>query len=123
MKLFETDTPTLLAKHLVSQHVGAVSLTTYCFAIQIGDISITCQDRVFASLDGAVWCWEDAPSNAPWGLLVRQQVASVILTSPGLLRIAFDGGDFLDIETVEGPYESVIVDFPRQGDSVVMEIY
>lgn len=123
MKLFEVDTPALLANHLVAEHVGAVSLTTYCFAIKIGDISITCNDRVFASIDGTGWCWEDAPSNAPWGLLVRQQVASVNLTSPSLLKIGFEGGDFLEIETVEGLHESVIIDFPRQGDSVVMEIY
>jgi hypothetical protein len=123
VKLFEVETPALLAKYLVAEHVAAISLATHCFATRIGDISITCNNRVFASIGGADWCWEDAPSNAPWGLLVRQRVASVALASPCLLRIRFEGGDFLEIETVEGPYESVIFDLPPRGDSIVMDIY
>ena len=123
VKLFEFNTPDLLAKRIVAEQVGAVSLASYCFAIQIGDISITCNDRVFASIGGATFIWEEAPSNAPWGLLVRQRVSSVEFTSPGLLRITLEGDDYLEIESVKGPYESVLIEFPRQGDEIVMNDY
>ena len=123
MKSFELNTPDLLAKRIVAECVGAISLSSYCFATQIGDISITCNDRVLASIGGATWIWEEAPSNAPWGLLVKQRVASVELTSPSLLRITLEGGDYMEIETVEGPYESVLIEFPSQGDTIVMDVY
>jgi hypothetical protein len=123
VKLFASDTPALLAKHLVGEHINSVSLATYGFHLQIGDISISCSERVFASIGNTRWTWEEAPSNGPWGMLVRKSVTAVELLSPALLRISLAGGDCLEIETVEGPYESVLFDFPIQGESKIMEIY
>ena len=123
MNLFEQSTQTLLAKHLVNESIGAVSLAAYGLSMQIGDISITCNERVFARIEGAVHEWTEGPNRAPWGWLVRQKVVGVDLTRPDLLRISLESGDYLEIETVEGPYESVLIDFPRRGETVVMEIY
>lgn len=123
MILFDKNTPTLLAEHLVNEHIGAISLASYGLVLQIGDISITCNERVVASIADVVHEWGEAPSGAPWGLLLRQQVVDVDLPRLDLLRIVLQSGDYLEIETVEGPYESVLIDFPRQGETIVMEIY
>ena len=123
MILFDKSTPTLLAKHLVNEHIGAISLASYGFSLQIGDISITCNEGVIASIEDAVHEWIEAPNGAPWGLLLRQQVVGVDLPRPDLLRISLKSGDYVEIQTVEGPYESVLVDFPRQGETIIMEVY
>lgn len=123
MILFDQSTLPLLAKHLVNEPIASVSLAAYCFAVQIGNVSITCNERAFASIKGSMYEWAEDPSGAPWGLLVRQTVLEVALRSPDLLRISLDTGDYLEIETVEGPYESVLIGFPSDGEAVVMEIY
>ena len=124
MILFNKETPELLAKHLVNESIGTVSLASYGFHVQAGELSITCNERVFASISSAVHVWDgDNPNGAPWGLLVRQIVVGVSLTKPELLRLSLESGDYLEIETVEGPYESVLVDFPRKGEEIVMAIY
>jgi hypothetical protein len=40
-----------------------------------------------------------------------------------LLSIVFESGDSIDIETVESQYESVLINFPPQGESYVMKIF
>ena len=123
MILFNESTPALLAKYLINENVGCVSLASYCFSLQIGDVSLTCNERVVASIEGALHEWGEAPSAAPWGLLLRQEVADITLTRTDLLRITLRSADYIEIETVEGQYESVIIDLPRQGDKIIMEIY
>jgi hypothetical protein len=49
--------------------------------------------------------------------------AKAVLKNPSLLSIVFASGDSVDIETVDGPYESVIFKFPSQGDHLAMEIF
>ena len=58
------------------------------------------------------------------GVYLRQQLSSEILSSPSLLRLTFQSKDYVEIETVEGRYESVIIDFPSKGgDEIIMEIF
>ena len=123
MILFNQNTPALLAKYLINEHVGCVSLASYGFSLQIGDVLITCNERVVASIEGVLHEWGEAPTAAPWGLLLRQQVTDISLVRPDLLRIALRSADYIEIETVEGQYESVIIDLPRRGETIVMEIY
>ncbi len=120
---FNEKTPALLAEYLINEHVGCVSLAAYGFSLQIGGVSLTCNERVFASIEGVLHEWSETSSAAPWGLLLRQKIADISLTRPDLLRITLQSTDYIEIETVEGQYESVIIDLPRRGDTIIMEIY
>lgn len=105
------------------EHVESVLLASYGFNIQFVNINIQCNERVFASIDGNAYTWEDAPNSGPWGALGRQLAKKAEMKSSSILRISFENGDSIDIETVESQYESVIFNFPPQGEAFVMEIF
>ena len=105
------------------EYVESVLLASYGFNIQFVNFNINCEERVFASIGGKAYGWNDAPNSGPWGALGRQRANEAKLTAPNLLRIIFDSGDFLEIETVEGQYESVTFSFPQQGEPFSMEIF
>jgi len=125
MIFFSNDIVELL-NHYFSENeefVESVLLASYGFNIQFVDFNINCEDRVFASIGGKTYEWNDAPNSGPWGALGRQVAKEAKLKSPNLLSIHFESGDSIDIETVEGPYESVVFTFPPKGDSLMMEIF
>lgn len=105
------------------EFVESILLASYGLNIQFVNFDIQCEERVFASIDGKTYEWIDAPNSGPWGALGRQVAKSAKLKSPNLLSIVFDSGDSVDIETVEGQYESVIFTFPPTENSEVMEIF
>ena len=105
------------------EYVESILLASYGFNIQFVNFSVQCEERVFGKIDGGEYEWNDAPNSGPWGALGRQQAISAKLKSPAMLRIIFKSGDSIDIETVEGQYESVIFNFPPKGESIVMEIF
>jgi len=105
------------------EYVESVLLASYGFNIQFVDFSIQCNERVYALIDGKNYEWDDASNSGPWGALGRQLAKRAVLKRPALLSIVFESGDSVDIETVECKYESVIFNFPPQGDSLVMEIF
>jgi len=105
------------------EYVESILLASYGFNIQFVNFNIQCEEGVFARIDGEEYEWNDAPSSGPWGALGRQQAIHAKLKSPSLLSIMFKGGDSIDIETVEGQYESVVFNFPQQGESIVMEVF
>lgn len=105
------------------EYVESVLLASYGLNIQFVSFNVQCNERVFASIDGAEYEWNDAPNSGPWGALGRQHAIKAILKNPSLLSIVFEGGDSIDIETVESQYESVIFNFPPKGESIVMEIF
>ena len=105
------------------EFVESIRLASYGFNIQFVNFDIQCEARVFASIDGKKYEWNDAPNSGPWGLLGRQVAKNAELASPTLLRITFDSGDFIELETEEGQYESVIFNFPPKGETIVMEIF
>ncbi|MFT4790126.1 MAG: hypothetical protein ACI95X_002973 [Paraglaciecola sp.] len=80
-------------------------------------------ERVFATIEGSLYEWDDGPNRAPWGLIVRQEVQDVSLTSPQILRITMYSGDYIELKTVEGGYESVVIRFPSREDTYVIEIF
>ena len=98
-------------------------LASYGFNIQFVDFNIQCNERVFASIDGLAYKWDDAPNSGHWGALGRQLAKKAVLKNSTLLCIVFESGDFIDIETAESQYESVIFNFSPNGDSFVMEIF
>ncbi len=125
MILYDDNIAGLLNEYFLrsEEYVESVLLASYGFRIQFVNIEIHCNERVFASINGARYEWNDAPSPGPWGALGRQLAAKAVLKNPSLLSIVFASGDSLDIETVDGPYESVIFKFPSQGDRLAMEIF
>lgn len=125
MILFNEDIVKLLNGYFAKepQFVESVQLASYGFNIQFVDFNIQCNERIFALIDGKSYVWDDASNSGPWGALGRQLAKKATLKNPALLSIAFESGDSFDIETLESPYESVIFNFPSQGDSLVMEIF
>lgn len=106
-----------------NEFVDSIMLASYGFGIQFCDVHIHCSERVFAQLGGSEYEWSEAPSAAPWGALCRQKVSNVVLSSPTRLRIVFESNDYLEIETVEGQYESVVINLPSMNDQLRMAIY
>jgi len=125
LTLFDDNIAGLLNEYFLrsEEYVESVLLASYGFHIQFVNIEIHCNERVFASINGARYEWNDAPNAGPWGALGRQLAAKAVLKNPSLLSIVFASGDSVDIETVDGPYESVIFKFPSQGDHLAMEIF
>ena len=105
------------------EYVESILLASYGFNIQFVNFNIQCNERVFASIDGAAYEWDDAPNSGPWGALGRQLAKKALLKNQALLSIVFESGDSIDIETEESQYESVLINFPPQGESFVMEIF
>lgn len=106
-----------------NEYVESILLASYGFNIQFVNFSIQCEERVFASINGNIYEWNDAPNSGPWGVLGRQRAINAKLKAVNLLSVSFESGDSVDIETVVGMYESVIFSFLRKGDSHVMEIF
>lgn len=124
MKLFNEEIVELLNEYFKElQFVESIHLASYGFTIQFVDFGIQCCERVFASIDGMSYEWDDALNAGPWGALCRQRAKSAKLMSPSLLSIMFESGDSISIETIESQFESVIFNFPPQGNSLVMEIF
>ncbi len=105
------------------EYVESILLASYGFKVQFVSFDVQCEERVFATISGKRYEWNDAPTSAPWGALGRQLAKEAVLKSPELLSIKFESGDVLDIETAENQYESVIFNFPPKGKSLVMEIF
>ncbi|MBU1311474.1 MAG: hypothetical protein KKE30_18285 [Gammaproteobacteria bacterium] len=125
MILFNEEIITLLNEYFSKepQFVEGIMLASYGLNIQFADFNIQCNERVFASINGKPYVWEDAPNSGPWGALGRQLAKKAMLKTKSLLTITFESGDSIDIETSESPYESVIFNFPPQGNSFVMEVF
>jgi len=125
MIFFDNNIVKLLNDYVAKgdQYVESILLSSYGFGIQFVDFNIHCNETVSASINGASYKWNDAPSSGPWGCLGRQKAIRVSLKSPALLNIAFESGDFVDIQTSESEYESVIFNFPSGSESLKMETY
>jgi len=125
MILFSKEIVELLNEHFSTseEYVESVLLASYGFNIQFVNFNIQCNERVFASIAGELYEWGDAPNSGPWGALTRQLAKKAVLKNQRILSIVFESGDSIDIETVENQYESVIFNFPPQGESFVMEIF
>lgn len=125
MNLFHEEIVKLLNSYFLKneEYVESVLLASYGFNIQFGSFNIQCNERVFASIDGKNYEWNDAPNSGPWGTLGRQLAKHAALKSRNLLSIEFESGDSIDIETLENEYESVIFNFPPQEGALVMEIF
>ncbi len=120
---FNPDIVEILKSTLRDLYVDSVLLSSYGIGFQLCDVNIHCNERVFANISGTLYEWDDAPNNAPWGALGRQQFSDVCLSSPNLLKITFKSGDYIEIETLESKYESVIIKFPSKGEEVIMETF
>ena len=123
MILFNTQIIEILRKELADLYINSVLISSYGIGFQFCDINIHCNEKVFASINGDVYEWDDSPNAGPWGNLVRQQFSKINLTSPKLLKITLKSGDYIEIETVENQYESVIINFPSKDEKIVMEIF
>jgi hypothetical protein len=115
----------LLSPYLVGgeEYVESVLLASYGLTIKFVDFDIHCNERIVAWIGGTRYEWDDAPNSGPWGALVRQRATGVSLKDPFWLTITLQGGDSIEIETVEGQYESVIIRFLPRGESIVMEVF
>ena len=125
MILFNEEIANLLNEYISKneEYVESVLLASYGFNIQFVNFNIQCNERVFATIAGKSYEWNDAPNSAPWGALGRQLAKVAVLKNPTLLSINFVSGDSIEIETLENEYESVIFNFPPQGESLVIEIF
>lgn len=125
MKLFDESIVSTLKEFILNdnQFVDSILLGSYGLAIQFCDVKIHCNERVFAKIGGELYEWEDAPNSSPWGALGRQKVKDIELVSPNILRITFESDDYIEIETVEGQYESVVINFPSNEEQLLMDIY
>jgi hypothetical protein len=125
MILFDNNIVKILNDYIAKsdQYVESILLASYGFGIQFVDFNIHCGENVFASINSASYEWNDAPNSGPWGSLGRQKAILVSLKRPDLLNIAFESGDFIDIQTSERQYESVVFNFPSGSESITMEIY
>lgn len=125
MNQFNDEIITLLTTFFSEgeQFVESITLASYSFAIQFVDFTVRCEERVFATINEKNYVWEYAPSSDPWGALGRQLATSAILETSSLLRINFESGDLIKLETKEHQYESVIFDFGRKDGALIMEIF
>lgn len=125
MILFNEEIAATLNRYFEQEDefVQSIQLATWGLSIQFNNFSVCCNARVFASIKGKEYEWDDAPNSGPWGALCRQIPEKAVLKSPNVLTIVFISGDSIEIETEEGPYESVIFDFPPQGETLIMEIF
>ena len=125
MILFNEKIVELLNQYFAKEdeRVESILLASYGFNIQFVNFRVQCNERVFASISGKEYEWDNAPNSGPWGALGRQLAKNAVLKSPKLLTIEFESGDSIDIETEESQYESVIFDFPLKGEAFVMEIF
>ena len=125
MTLFDEKIVELLNEYFSKneEYVESILLASYGFNIQFVNFNIQCNERVFASIGGKTYIWEDAPNSGPWGALGRQLGKKAQLKNFGILSISFENGDSIDIETVESQYESVIFNFRQQGEALVMEVF
>ena len=125
MILFNEQIVTVLNQYFSNseEYVESVTLASYGFSVQFVNFSVHCNERVFASIEGRRYEWNDAPSSAPWGELCRQLAKAAVLRSEALLGIIFESGDSLDIQTVQGAYESVVFRFAPKDNSLVMEVF
>jgi hypothetical protein len=105
------------------EFVESILLSSYGFAISFVNFKIHCYDKVFATISGTAYEWDDAPNSGPWGSFGRQKAVGASLTSPTLLKIAFGSGDSISIQTSLGQYESVVFNFPSIDDKIVMETF
>ena len=105
------------------QYVESITLASYGFNIQFVDFTVRCEERVFATIDGKDYVWEDAPSSDPWGALGQQLGTSAMLEKSSLLQINFESGDLIKIETKEHQYESVVFDFGEKDGALITEIF
>ncbi|OUR65614.1 hypothetical protein A9Q79_01075 [Methylophaga sp. 42_25_T18] len=125
MILFNENIVALLNEYFSKneEYVESIQLASYGFNIQFVGFNVQCNERVLASIGGEQYEWEDAPNSGPWGALGRQLAKKATLKTSSLLSIVFESGDSIDIETAESQYESVLFNFPPQGESIVMEIF
>ena len=125
MTLFTENIIELLNEYFAknNEYVESVLLASYGFNIQFVNFNIQCNERVIASIDEVTYEWQAAPNSGPWGSLGRQVAIKALLKNPSLLSIVFESGDFIDIETKENQYESVVFSFPPENESLVMEIF
>ncbi|TVV41991.1 hypothetical protein [Thalassolituus sp. C2-1] len=125
MKLFNSEIIDLVNQYFSNneEYVESILVASYGFNIQFLSFTIYCSERVFASIGGKTYEWEDAPTSAPWGLLGRQLAVKASLKGPSIFSITFTSGDSIDIETCENQYESVIFEFPPEDGALIMEIF
>lgn len=125
MILFNENIVALLNEYFLKneEYVESIQLASYGFNIQFVDFNVQCNERVLASIGGEKYEWVGAPNSGPWGALGRQLAKKATLKTSSLLSIVFESGDSIDIETAESQYESVIFNFPPQGESIIMEIF
>ena len=123
MILFNSNIVETLQETLNEQYLDSVLLSSCGIGFKFCDVNIHCHERVIACINGVIYEWNDSPNSAPWGSLVRQQFSFVSLTSPNLLKITLQSGDYIEIKTVENQYESVIFNFPSKGKNIIMETF
>lgn len=121
--LFNSNIIDILQKALNEQCLDSTLLSSYGIGFKFGEVNLHCHERVIARINGEIYEWDDSPNSAPWGSLVRQQFSDVSLTSPNFLKIALQSGDYIENETVENQYESVIIYFPSTGKEIIMETF
>ena len=123
MILFDVKITEILNQYIANTFVDSVLIASYGLNFQFADTNIHCNERVYASIGGQKFEFDDTPNSSPWGNLVRQQVLDIQLTSPSLLKITFQSGDFIEIETVECDFESVVINLPSNENEHKMAIY
>ena len=84
MILFNQEIVELLNKYFSKgeEYVESILLASYGLNIQFVNLKVQCNERVFASIDGKKYEWNDAPNSGPWGALGRQVAKEAKLKNP-----------------------------------------
>ncbi|MEO0853271.1 MAG: hypothetical protein AAFY15_07175 [Cyanobacteria bacterium J06648_11] len=123
MRLFEPILIPTLRDAIVDKHVDSIVLATHGVEIRFDDITVFCSESITAVISQKAYTFDEGPVDGPWGLLLRQTVKDVDLESSSALRVDFSSGDSVQFRTVVGPYESVQITYPNDGDNFVMDIF
>ena len=126
MILFDQSTIDSLNSYFSKKEesVSSVTLMSCGFSVNFISLQITCYEKSVLTVSNKNYTWDgDEPNKGPWGSLVRQLAINACLKSSNILSIQFESGDYLDIETTEGQYESVIIEYPSEGENIVMDVY
>ena len=124
MRLYDQKIVDLLNDRCMGEIIHRVALGLYIFDLGFGGVeTFSNEEKVLFQINESRFMWNKSPIDAPVWLLISQVIDKFELRDPTILRMRLRSGDIVDFYTVEGMYESQVIQFPNEGDAFVMEIF
>ncbi|HMT22627.1 MAG TPA: hypothetical protein PKE20_15515 [Promineifilum sp.] len=92
-----------------------VGLGMHDFQLAFAQLHLSATERVVFSISRRSYEWIGGPNEAPVWLLVGQTPTGVSLVNPNCLRLCLTSGDFIELFSKQGPYESLVVKIGASG--------